>query len=276
MKHMKTVLYALTILISFSVTAQKKQKVKGNKEVIEIQENLAPFNQIEIMDGLEITLMQTDVEGYRLRTDSNLVNVIKINVLDSILHVYATHKIVSSKTIEIDITFLQLDKIVVHEDSKLTGKNLFNLKALTMSTMKASIIDLDIRTSSLVLQMNGNAKGKLNLNSETASIKLNDKANLKGTISSNKLEAFLNEKSDMTIEGDTEDFNIQVTGSSNMKANNLKATNAFVNAANSSDIAIYASKNLNLYAKGKSNIYVYGNPEIKVEGLNDKSQIIKK
>ncbi|MFD0834900.1 GIN domain-containing protein [Mariniflexile aquimaris] len=273
---MKIVLYALTILISFTVTAQKKQKVKGNKEVIEVQDNLPPFNQIEIMDGLEVTLMQTSTSGYRLKTDSNLVNVIKINVLDSILHVYSTHKITSSKTIEIDIDFLNLDQIVIHEDSKLTGKNLFNLNALTMSTDEGSNFELDLKTNALLLQMNGSAKGKLNLNADTTKITLNDKAFLKGTISSNKLETFLKEKSDMTIEGDTEDFNIQIAGSSNMKANNLKATNAFVNAANSSDIAIYASKNLNLYAKGKSNIYVYGNPEIKVEGLNDKSQIIKK
>ncbi|NNM23930.1 MAG: hypothetical protein HKO54_10280, partial [Flavobacteriaceae bacterium] len=47
-------------------------------------------------------------------------------------------------------------------------------------------------------------------------------------------------------------------------------------SSNSSDIYVRASKELKLYAQGKSYVYVYGNPEIVVDGLNDKSQIIKK
>lgn len=273
---MKTIVYTLVFLIAFSMSAQKKQKVKGNKEVVEIYENLEPFNKIEIMDGLEVVLMQTTTEGYRLKTDSNLMNVIKLNVIDSILRVYTTHKIMSKKTIEIDVTFLELDKIVIHEDSKLLGKNHFNFNELTMSTMKDSNFELDIKSSLLLLQMNGNAKGKLNLNSDTVSLKLNDKSYLKGAISSSQLDAVLGKNSDMIIEGDSENLNIEIAGSSEVNAKNLKATHATVNASNNSDIYIYASKNLNLYAKDKSNIYVYGNPEIKVEGLNDKSQIIKK
>lgn len=273
---MKTIVYTLAFLISFSMSAQKKQKVKGNKEVVEIYENIEPFNKIEIMDGLEVALMQTTAEGYRLKADSNLLNVIKLNVVDSILRVYTTHKIVSSKTIEIDVTFLQLDKIVIHEDSKLLGKNHFNFNDMTISTMEDSSFELDIKTSLLLLQMNGKAKGKLNLNSETVSLKLNDKSNLKGAISAIQLDAVLSKNSDMIIEGDSDNVNLEIAGSSEANAKNLKATHATVNASNNSDIYIYASKNLSLYAKDKSNIYVYGNPEIKVEGLNDKSQIIKK
>ena len=71
-------------------------------------------------------------------------------------------------------------------------------------------------------------------------------------------------------------MNLITTGSTDIKAKNLKTTNASLQASNSSDIYLYVSKELGIYAKGKSNIYVYGTPHITVDGLNDKSQIIKK
>ena len=124
--------------------------------------------------------------------------------------------------------------------------------------------------------MSGNANGKLKLKSKSATMILDDNAYLKGSISAPTFNLTLNERSDMNIEGDSDNLNLIATGSSDIKAKNLKATNAVINASNASDIYVYASNNLSIYAKGKSVIYVYGNPEIKVDGLNDKSQIIKK
>jgi hypothetical protein len=80
----------------------------------------------------------------------------------------------------------------------------------------------------------------------------------------------------LEIEGVTTDFKLIATGSSDIKAKKLMATNAILNSSNSSDVYIYAGMTLSIYASGKSEIYVYGNPNIQVEGLNDKSQIIKK
>lgn len=273
---MRILLLIVVTLYSVTATAQKKQKIKGNKAVVEVFKNLEPFSELEIMDGLEVSLMQTQTEGCRLNTDSNLVDVIKFEVLDGKLKVYTTNKIVSSKKLELYITFVTLHKITLGKGAKVKGTNNFKLESLEMLCSAASDYELDIQADTFNLNMNGNANGKLKLKSTDATMVLNDNAYLKGSISADTFKLTLNGRADMNIEGSCEELQLVATGSSDVKAKKLKATNATVNASNTSDIHVYTSNNLSVYAKGKRSIYVYGNPEIKVEGLNDKSQIIKK
>lgn len=273
---MKTIIVTIIVLCSLTTTAQKKQKIKGNKEVVEVFKSLDAFTQLEIADELEISLMQTTTEGYRLKTDSNLVDVIKFEVIDGKLKIYTTNKIVSSKKLEIYLTCTSLDKIILGKNSKLLGQNNLRLATLEMNCLSGTDFDLDIQSTELILRMNGNANGRLKLKSTNATMTLNDNAYLKGSISTENYNLTLNKRADMKIEGSSENLNLIATGSSDVKAKKLKTTNAIINASNTSDIYVYASKDLSIYAKGKSFIYVYGNPEIKVEGLNDKSQIIKK
>ncbi|WP_445735656.1 head GIN domain-containing protein [Mariniflexile sp.] len=273
---MKTLILTLIILSSFNVNAQKKEKIKGNKEVIEIFDDLDAFNEVEISDGLEINIMQSVSEGFRLKTDSNLVNTIKFEVIDSVLRIYTSNKITSSKSLEIYLNCTELNKITLKNDSELKGQNVINSKDLSLISLDGSEFDLDINSEVFSLQLNNSSKGKLNLRSINSTMSLNDKSFLKGSLSTDNLDLTMSKKADMNIEGNCDNLNLITSGSTDVKAKDLLATNVNINASNTSDIYVRASKLLTLYAKGRSYVYVYGNPEIKVEGLNDKSQIIKK
>jgi hypothetical protein len=264
------------ILLSFNLNAQKKEKIKGNKEVIEVNNSLYAFNEVEISDGLQVNIMQSTSEGYRLKTDSNLINTIKFEVVDSVLQIYTSSKIASSKSLEIYLTCKELNKITLLNDAELIGQNVINGEDLLIVCFDGSKFDLDVNSKVFSLQLNNASKGKLNLRSINTSMVLNDNSVFKGSISIDSLDLTLNKKADMNIEGNCDNLNLITSGSTDVNAKNLLATNININASNSSDIYVRASKLLSLYAKGKSNVYVYGNPEIKVEGLNDKSQIIKK
>lgn len=273
---MKVLLITISILLSLNVTAQKKSKIKGNKDVIEVFENLEPFNEIEINDGLEVTLMQTEADGYRLMTDSNLTEIVRLEVVDSILKIYSTHKITSRKKLEIGITFRQLEKITLRNDAKIEGMNKFELTDLVLNSYEGSNFELDVNSKRLTMNLNGSTQGKIQITSENTTMILNDNAYLKSVMSIDSLNMTVNKRADMKIEGHANDMKLVTTGSTDIKAKELKVTNAHLIASNSSDIYVYVSKELNIYAKGKSYIYVYGTPHIKVDGLNDKSQIIKK
>lgn len=273
---MRTSILALVILVTININAQKKEKIKGNKEVVEVYENLNSYNEVVISDGLEINIMQAVTEGYRLKTDSNLINTIKFEVIDSVLQIYTSSKITSSKSLEIYLTCKGLNKITLKNDSELNGQNVINAEDLKMVCLDDSKFDLDVNSKVFSLQLNNSSKGKINLRSINTTMVLNDNSDLKGSLSIENLDLTLNKKADMNIAGNCDNLNLITSGSTDVKAKDLLATNIMLNASNSSNIYIRASKFLSLYAKGKSYIYVYGNPEIKVEGLNDKSQIIKK
>jgi len=270
------IITGVVILLSLNLNAQKKEKIKGNKEVIEVFDNLYAFNEVIISDGLHINIMQSTSEGFRLKTDSNLINTIKFEVVDSVLQIYTSSKITSSKSLEIYLTCKELNKITLLNDAELIGQNVINGEDLLLLCFDGSKFDLDVNSKVFTLQLNNASKGKLNLRSINTAMVLNDSSFLNGSISIDNLDLTLNKKADMTIEGNCDNLNLMTSGSTDVKAKNLLATNININASNSSDIYVRASKSLSLYAKGKSNVYVYGNPEIKVEGLNDKSQIIKK
>lgn len=267
---------AVLMILSLTITAQKKPKIKGNKDVVEVFKNLDAFNQVEISDGLNVSLMQTEAEGYRLKTDSNLIDVFKVEVVDSILKIYTTFKITSSKKQEIAITFKNLEKITLRNDAKVEGLNKFNLSEFMLDSYDGSDFKLDVNSQKSIMNLNGRTNGKLQIRSDEATMNLYDNAYLKGNLSIDNLNLSLNKRADMKVEGSAENLNLITTGSSDIKAKELKVTNAQLNASNTSDIYVYVSKELKIYAKGRSYIYVYGSPNIKVDGLNDKSQIIKK
>ncbi|MBP0902323.1 GIN domain-containing protein [Mariniflexile gromovii] len=273
---MRTLIIVLAVLLSLNGFAQKKQKIKGNKEVIEVYDNLNAFNEIEIADNLEVNIMQTTTEGYRLKTDSNLINTIKFEVVDSVLRIYTSSKITSSKSLEIYLTCKELNKITLKNDAELNGQNNLNANDLMVVCLDDSKFDLDVNSNKFALQLNSSSKGKLKLKSVETNMALNDNSYLKASLSIDDFDLNMSKKSDMDIQGNCNNLNLITSGSVDVKAKNMLVTNANINASNSSDIYVYASKYLSLYAKGKSYVYVYGNPEINVEGLNDKSQIIKK
>ncbi len=273
---MKKIVIVLSVLLCISVSAQKKVKIKGDKDVTEIYRGLVPFNQIEVSDGLEVNIMQATTEGYNLTTDFNLIEVIKLEVVDSVLKVYTTNRIVKSKKLDIQLTFLSLNKIILNKGSKVSGQSIMKLDNLELIGFDGSDFDLDLNSNELRLKMSGSSNGKLNLKGDAVLMNLEDNAYLKGSLSVENINLSIHKRADMKIEGNCDELQLTTTGSTDVKAKNLKATNATINASNTSDIYIYASKFLSIYAKGRSYIYVYGNPEIKVEGLNDKSRIIKK
>ncbi|KJD36610.1 hypothetical protein PW52_02900 [Tamlana sedimentorum] len=273
MKKLLLIVAMFTTCVAF---AQKKEKIKGNKEVIEVYNNLPPYTSLEISDGLEVLLMQTGASGYRIKTDSNLVDVIKVEVVDKILKLYTTMHISSSKKLEINLTSSQINTINLSQGSKLESQNLIQSDSLTISTFNNSKYNLDLASKYLAVNMQGSSNGKIIYRGDDILMNLNESALIKGSISATNFDLTINDRADMNIEGNCDNLNLIATGSTDIKAKDLNVMHAKINGSNNSDIYIYSNKDLTLYAKGKSNVYVYGNPKINVEGLSDKSQIIKK
>lgn len=273
---MKNIVIVVTCLFTIGTIAQKKQKIKGDKNVVNIYKELDLFSQIEITDDFDVFIMQTNSNGYHLKADSNLIDVIKLDVNDGVLKIYSTHKIVSSKKIEIHITFQEISSLNISKKAKVEGQNKLNLTDFTLHCSENASFELDINSINSSIKMDDSTSGGILLKSTNTNTILNDNAYLKGIISIKELNLTVNKRADMKLEGNVEKLNLTTTGSSDIKAKGLNVTDADLNMSNSSDIYLYVSKGLSIYAKGKSFVYVYGNPDITVHGLSDKSQIIKK
>ena len=272
----KNMVFLVLLLTSLMVFSQKKPKIDGNKVVTDVFKTLEDFHAIEIADNLEVNITQTTNNGYHLQTDENLVDVIKFDILNGVLKIYSTYNIKKSKELTIDLTFVDLDAITLTGNASVNSKNRLTFTDLMFTATDNSSYELDMQVETSTFNLGESSKGDIQFKGDSAIMILNDNAFLKGDIVVDQLDLTVNDRADMAITGDATDMKLTATGSSDIKAKKLRATYVDLNASNSSDIYVNAAKELKIYTKGKSYVYVYGNPEIKVDGLNGKSKIIKK
>lgn len=269
----------LVVLFGFStiIFSQKKPKIKGNKMLIEVNKIIdEKFNTIEIDDGLEVNLYQGNQNKYVLKTDYNLVDVIKFVVYDNTLKIYTSSKIVSKKKLELNLTVKKLEHIILKNGVKLKGKERITSDKLYVSGYSSCRFDLDVKAEDVTVTLHRNSGGKINIKSDNTTIVMNDRTDLKGDISTGKLRVTMNKSAQLNLDGESDMAIFNLKDDAELKAKNMKATSADLYTTNSSDVYLYVKKNLELYAEGRSKIYIYGDPKIEIKGLTDKSRIIKK
>lgn len=266
----------LVLAICFSCQAQKLGKVKGNKEVIDVYQDLEDFTALEISNGLEVSIKQAATNDYHLETDSNLVEEIVFENLDGKLHIYANSMIQSSKKLNISLNLTNLDMITLNDGAELSGLNKITSTTIDLFILDKSEFNLDIEADTLKIIMNDDSKGELATRGGKANITLNENSTLKGDMTMTSLSLEINERSDFDMDGDVENLDITAIGSAKIKGSVLRALTANVTASENSEIYLNATKALTLYMQEKSTVYLYGNPEITIEGFKDSSRLIKK
>ncbi|MGY5353185.1 GIN domain-containing protein [Wenyingzhuangia sp. IMCC45533] len=274
---MKKITVLLLCFYSVLALSQQKPKIKGDKNVITVTKEITGgFNAVEIDDALEIDIKQGTQNRYTLTTDTNLHDIIKFTVKDSILKVYTTNKITSSKKLEIGLTCIGLEHITIKNDASLKSEGSLESKVIYLNAYNSSKFDLDLRSEEVIITLQRNAGGTLKVRSKNTTIVMNDRTDLNANITAEKTTVSLTKTSQLELAGDSDLVAFNLKDSAELDARKMKVSSADLYTSNSTDVYIHASKNLELYAKGKSNIYVYGNPKIEIRGLTDKSKIIKK
>ena len=208
--------------------------------------------------------------------DENLIDVIQFTVKDSILKVYTSSKIVSRKKLELNITVKEIEHIILKNDSNITSEGEFISEKLYLSAYNSSKFELHVNANDVMVTLQRNAGGKLNIKAENVTFLVTDRTDLKASVVADKVRATLTKNSQLNLDGDSNYAAFNLKDGSKLDGRKMKVTSADLYTSNTSDVYVYASRNLELYAQGKSNVYVYGNPKMEIKGLTDKSKIIKK
>lgn len=274
----KATLFILLLTISAFTYAQKKPKIKGDKNVtIVTNVIMEDFNAIEIDDALEVTINQSNENGYTVTADQNLQDVIQFSINDSILKIYTLNKITSSKKLEISLSAKVVKHLILKNDAKIESQGRLNSDdVIYITAYNSSKFELDVKADNVFVTMQRNAGGKLRAISKNTTIIMNDRTDLKASVQADKTRVTLTKSAQLSLTGDSDFAAFNLKDSSELDARKMKVSSADLYTSNSSDVYVYAGKNLELYAQGKSNIYVYGDPKIQIKGLTDKSKIIKK
>ncbi len=269
---MKNLITLIVLLACFQTFAQRKPKIKGNKSVVEVREDLPSYKAIELIDDLEIVLQKGSNEGYTINADDNLIDVLKFKVQDSILIISSFYKITSKKKLEITVNYTELESITMR-DGKINMKDVISSDELHVNTYGPSRLELNATAPVMNIKMEGMSSGDFNLVSDSLNITLKDRIDVRiyAVGASNTIQ--MHNNASAMIEGSADLLSVNLFGNSNLKASKLEAANISANLEESTNARLNAIENIELSSRGSSKTYLYGNAKIVVLEFLDTSQL---
>ena len=273
----KYTLLLLLLIISTTTFAQKKEKIKGDKNVTTVTNGFDKgFTTIEVFDNLKVTLTKSLQNSYTLTTDENLHDVIQFTINEGVLKIYTTSNIVKSKKLDITLSLYNLESIFLKDDAELKMDKVFDSNTITINAQNSSQFDIETKASQATITMLNDAKGKLKLHADQIAITMADKTNLDADINTDNTNASLSSSAKLRLDGNSDKVLFTTIDSSELDAKRLKVSSANVNTKDKSELHIDARRNLAIDARDKSKIFVYSEPKIDIKKFTDRAEIIKR
>ncbi|MEJ1222693.1 GIN domain-containing protein [Sediminicola sp. 1XM1-17] len=272
---MKNVIVLLLLLCHVGVMAQRKPKIKGNREVAEMKEELPAFHTIELKDDLDIELVKAPMESYKVVADNNLMDILKFKVEDSTLYISSFYNIRSRKKLEITVYYNDLIKIV-QEDGKMVSKESLNTDILDLDIMGSARMELNASAGLLRLVMDDKSSGDFNFAVDSLNVNMKERseARIYAVGQSSFVELFSNASA--VMEGAVDMMQHLLHDNADLKAERYEAKVIDAKLEGGSSAYLRANESLELSTSGSSKIYIYANPKITVHEFLDTSELIKR
>jgi hypothetical protein len=258
-----------------AVSAQRKPKIKGNKSIVDVNEDLPFFNAIEVNDDLEISLKEATIPGYSITADDNLIDILRFDVVDSTLIIRSFYKITAKKQLDITVNYNELKSIVMQQ-GKLVTENMINADELKITTFGTSKLELNAKASIVHLNMEGTSSGNLNIQSDSIDLVLKDKINLNIYATTVKGNIEMHNNTSVVAEGISDTMNIKMSGSSDLKAQKMEAGVISAVLEETAKARVFAYKSIELSSSGSAKTYLWGNPKIILNEFLNTSELYKR
>ncbi len=201
---MKKIIWFLALIISIPVFGQKKQKIKGNREVINRLYTVPPFEKAKWGEHLRVYIKRaSDTTQIQLRADENLHEVLKWNVEDGVLTLYTSKLIVKKKAFEVTIyvpekfSGIMLDE---YGQARMEDKQRFSRFEVQLKDRAKADLKLDLKDD-LVLMLSDDAQAKLDVEADKMKMMLAKDASVEGALFGKELNYSGEKTSDAVFSG---------------------------------------------------------------------------
>lgn len=270
----KIILFMIVSLISLQGYSQRKPKIKGNKNVIEVREDLESFSAIEIVDDLDIVLQKSSQEGYALELDDNLLDVLKFKVDNGTLTISSFYNITGKKKLNITIFYQELNAIKML-NGKLSMKDVISTDRLSVHTTGTSRLEVNATADIIDVTMEEISSGDFNFASDSLNLIFKDRIDAKVYATGATNSIYMYKNSSAKVEGTTDNLIAKLYGGSTLKASDLQSNNVLLINEDSSTAEIRALNTFDLRSKGSAKTKLYGDSKITISEFLDTSKLEK-
>ncbi len=277
---MKKIILLLIAFISLSALAQKREKIKGNKEVLIKTFKLPEFSSVEVGDAFHVELQEaTDAATkVKIETDDNLLDVIHFDVEGDMLKITSSKEIVRYKRMNITVYFSESFKAIrAFNKARIFSEDELNIKLLNIEVADRARVKLKLKNTD-VLDIHGTEKTMLDIEAKCgiANINLSGSAEIRGEIFGRKMDVNLDEHAAFLMKGNLEKAKINVKNKSRYNGSKLGSKVADAKVYDKADAKINANEDVFLEVSGNSETYIYGTPKIDLKKFKDNAVIYKK
>lgn len=275
---LKKALFIVFLISCISnIFSQNKEKIKGDREVTTKETKINAFNRIIVGEDFKIDIIEGTQASIFVEADDNLHDVIKFDVTDSTLTFNTSHKITSSKKINIKVMYTRaLKQIETFEDGEISSLTSINLDKVILKNTGSSKAFLNIKSKEFKFINSDRAKVKLNVNAQISNLELAENSKVDALINSDTLHVDLYQRADAKIEGTIKHLKVRADNSTNFVGKDLTAATADVICESNSDVAVQVTNNLNIEASGSGEVYIYADPKITLNKFSDTAKLHKK
>lgn len=253
----------LAILIMSSVAfAQKRDKIKGSKNVTVTQKELAAFTTIEIEDNIEAYLVTNEKAAVEIEADDNLQDVITAEVKGTNLRLYTSKEISGAKKIAVRINYTPaIKKITAKHEAILYALTDVQADSLAINCIDFSKLYLNVKSKHFGLTLNDKARAEINLKADTVAVSLSKNAEIKALIACKDMKLDMYQKTSAAIEGDAITAKIRLDNFSNFTGKRFTVKNMELTTESYAKSSLSAAETLVMSASGKTETEVFGNPD---------------
>ena len=248
------------VLIFGSLMFSYSQSISGNGNVISQKRDVANFLNIDISDGVDLLLTQSNDFSVVVKTDENIQNLVKTVVIANTLKIYVEGNIRKVKTLSVFVSIDNLEILKASDGSDVKSQTVFKVETLNILCSNGSDIDFLCNAEFLECNLKDGSDANIKGQIKTLKINANNGSDMKGEFTSVKTIVNLNDGSDIIIKGVSEAATIIAKGGSDVSAYNFKVKDFSLAAYDGSDAIIFVTNNLNIKARQGSDVIVKGNP----------------
>ncbi|TRX39170.1 GIN domain-containing protein [Flavobacterium restrictum] len=273
----KSALVLLLLLVSTSITAQKKEKIKGSKTVTIESKEIGNFNAIEVEDNIEVYLEKGTKNEIKIEADENLHDIITTELRDNTLRIYTTKNAGSYKKLVVRITYTpDLKKVTAKNEAVINAIEQLELDTVEFDALDYSKLFLNANCTQFILKSNDKTKVELNLKAVNTQVELSKNATLKALLTTTDLKCDGYQKTIATLEGDISNATIRLDNNAILSGKKLTTKKADVTLEGYTTCSITAETNLILDASDQSEMTFLGEPKIEIRAFTGESKLIKK
>lgn len=165
-------IFMIPVILLTGCVVNFPESVSGDGNVVTEQRSVPDFTGIKVSSGIDVYLTQGDNTEVIVEADENLQELIRTEVMGSVLQVKSDKNIRMAKAKKVHVTCPLIDKIEISSAGDLNGENMIRADKLDIDLSSAGDLNMEVEAGDISMEISsaGNVYLKGTAGSLTATL----------------------------------------------------------------------------------------------------------